>query len=148
MTSLPARAPQTTALFDWLASQLQAPVGRGELPPGVGWQGEPRQSEFVGFLVLHPIAGGEIDGDLAHPSVDGDLVWQVNAHGGTQEQAERLADAAQEALLGQLPPLVIAGRTVLWVRSDVPHGAARLDPDQPSIWWAPARYRIGTTPTT
>ena len=147
MTSIPARSPQTEALTAWLATQVQAPIGHGAAPDEPhGWTDAPGDTPFIGYLVIHSIPGGQIDGDLAHPSVDGDLVWQINTHGATQQQAERLADAVQQALLGQRPPLVIAGRALLWVRSDIPHGAARIDVDQPSIWWSTGRYRIGTTP--
>lgn len=150
MTLLPARAPQTSALTAWLAAQLQFPIGYGQAPKDVpiGWQGPPGLSDFVGYLVVHSIPGGELDGDLAHPSCDGDLPWQVDAVGGTQLQADTIADLAQAVLIGPKPPLVIDGRTVLWVREDIPHGGARQDPDQPSIWRSTGRYRIGTTPTT
>lgn len=148
MSTLPARAPQTDALVTYL-SPLVAPalIGRGEKPPGAGWQGAPGQSVFVGYVVLHSIPGGQIDGTLGQPNRDGDLVEQASCHGATQQQAEQLGDVVQAALLG-VPALAIAGRAIRWVAPDVPPGAARQDPDQPSIWTSIGRYRIGTTPTT
>ena len=148
MTRLPVRVPQTTALLAWLGSQLTGPVGDGKAPTEPhGWQGAPGQSSFIGYFVLHTITGGALDGDLVRPSDDGDLIWQVNAIGGTAQQADLLADQAFEVLCDELPPLAINGRAVLFADVDVPHGAAREDPDQPSIWMSVARYRIATTPT-
>lgn len=156
MTSLPLRAPQTGALIEYLHVVTTVPVGYGEAPDGGGWRnpdgspGAPGASSFQGYGVVHPIDGGQIDGNLARPSVDGDLVWQINAIGGTQAHADTIADQFTTALLGPLPVglLVVPGRALLWVRVHVPHGAARQDADQPSTWWSPGRYRIGTTPLT
>lgn len=146
--NLPTRVPQTTALLAWLDSQLQFPIGKGKAPTDPhGWQGTPGQSPFIGYAVLHSITGGFIDGDLERPMDDGELIWQVNAIGGDQDQADLIADRIFEALCDELPPLAIAGRAVTYVDVDVPHGAAREDPDQPSTWFSPARYRIATTPT-
>ncbi len=147
-TSLPLRAPQTAALISWLAEQTDTPVGYGQAPPGTGWQGPPGASEFQGYGVVHPIPGGQLDGDLARPSVDGDLIWQVNGIGATQAHADAISDLFAAVLLGPLPALQISDdRALMWVRSDIPHAAARQDPDQPAIWWSYARYRLGTTPT-
>jgi hypothetical protein len=150
VSSLPARAPQTRALRDWLTFQCQFPIGYGKAPEDVpiGWTGAPGMSDYIGYGVLHTIPGGELDGDLVHPSSDGDLPWQVDAVGGSEDQADTIADDLQAALLGQRPPLEIDGRTLLWIRCDVPHGGARQDPDQPSIWRSVGLYRVGTTPTT
>lgn len=148
MNTVPARAPQTTALVDWLAGQTAIAVGRGEKPPGVGWAGVPGQSIFVPYYVLHPVPGGGLDGPLGDPHADAELIWQLNSHGGTQQQAETAADLARAALLlAGLPPLDIEGRRVVGVASEIVAGAARQDIDQPSIWWCFEQYRIRTTPT-
>lgn len=147
--TVPLRAPQTEALISYLHAVTQILIGYGEAPEGVGWQGAPGVSEFQGYGVVHPIPGGDLDGDLARPSSDGDLIWQVNAINATQAAADTVADRFAAALLGPLPAgLHVAGRGVMWVRADVPHGAARRDTDQPSLWWSHGRYRIGTTPLT
>lgn len=150
MTSLPLRAPQTTSLIGYLAATTELPVGYGEAPDGVGWQGAAGVSDYQGYGVVHPLPGGQLDGNLGQPSVDGDLVWQVNAFGGTQEHADTIADLFATALLGPLPAatLLVADRALMWIRADPPHGAARQDADQPSTWWSPGIYRIGTTPLT
>lgn len=148
MTQIVARATQTAALIEWLALQSDYPIGFGEAPDDVGWQGAPGASQFQGYGVVHPIPGGALDGPLCSPSADADLVWQVNGIGATQAHADTVMDTFSGLLLGPLPPLQIAGRALLWVRSDVFHGAARQDPDQPAIWWSFGRYRIATTPLT
>lgn len=150
MTSLPLRAPQTTALIGYLHAKTTIPVGYGEKPEEGGWRGAPGASEFQGYGVVHPLSAGQYEGNLGQPSVDGDLLWQVNAISATQAAADTIADQFADALLGPLPTglLVVPGRALLWIRADVPHGAAREDADQPSIWWSFGRYRIGTTPLT
>lgn len=148
MTQTVSRVTHTTGLLAWLRLQSGYPVGDGIAPADVGWQGAPGQSPFQGYGVVHTIAGGALDGPMCSPSADADLLWQVNGMGGTQAHADTVMDTFSGLLLGPLPPLQIAGRALLWVRSDVFHGAARQDPDQPSIWWSYARYRIGTTPLT
>jgi hypothetical protein len=148
MTTLPLRAPEAAALVAYLTSVTAIPLGQGIAPAGAGWQGPPGESPFHGYGILHSIPGGFLDGDLARPSVDGDTIWQLNAVGATQEQADTISDAYAAALLGPLPPITIVGRALLWVRADIPHGAARQDVDQPSLWLSYARYRLGTTPTS
>lgn len=152
MTQLvPLRTPETDALITWLSTQLPAaqPVYRGLKPandPG-GWTGTPGQSTFVGYHTVHTIPSGTLDGDLARPSIEADRIWQVSSFGADQHQAELLADGPFALLIGPLPPLAIPGRAVRWIRADVPPGAAREDPDQPSTWMAFGRYSIATTPT-
>jgi hypothetical protein len=84
---------------------------------------------------------------MGDPHADARLIWQLDAYGASQDHAEILADLAQAALLVQgLPPLVLVDRTVTGVRLDLPGGAARQDPDQPSLWRRFDLYRITTTP--
>lgn len=148
MSLLPARAPQTSALVTHLQTTLGgALVGRGAKPDGAGWQGAPGHSQFIGYVVLRGIPGGEIDGTLGQPNRDGDTIIQADCYGADKDQAEQLGDAVDAALLG-VPPLTIAGRAVRWCRPDIPRGDARIDPDQPSIWVSTGRYGLGTTPTT
>lgn len=145
--TIPARSPQTQALITYLATATGRLVGSGVKPDGGGWQGAPGTSPFTPYLVVHSIAGGNLDGPIGDPHADSALVWQIDAYGATQQSAEITADAAQAALLVQgLPPLVIDGRTVTRVRLDVPGGGARQDPDQPAIWRRFDLYRISTTP--
>lgn len=147
MTVAPARAPHTTALVTFLGTNTQLPVGDGKKPDDGGWEGDPGQSVFAAYLVVHSIPGGAIDGMLGDPHLDLDGIWQVNAHGGDRQSAEIAQDLARAQLLTSPPPaLVIAGRSVKWVACDVPAGTARQDPDQPAIWSSFERYRIATAP--
>lgn len=148
---IPARSPHTNALITWLATQTGIAVGDGVAPQDVpvGWQGQPGMSAFVPYFVVHSIPGGLLDGPIGDQHADADLVWQVNNHGGNREQAEDVADLARAVLLRRpIPPLDIAGRAVMWIRNEIPAGAARQDKDLPSIWWSFGQYRLGTTPIT
>lgn len=147
--TIPARAPQTRSLEEYLAEQTGLPVGEGVAPTDGGWQGAPGQSVFLAYLVVHSIPGGTLDGPIGDPHADSDLVWQIDSVGATQLAAEEGGDLARAALLVQgLPSLSIAGRAVRWVSEDIPGGGARQDPDQPSIFRQFSRYRIATTPSS
>lgn len=149
MSTVVARAPQTAAVRTFLAAAAEVPVGHGVKPDGAGWVGAPGQSAFVGYGVLHALAGGRFDGSTEDPHAESMLLWQVNSYGATQLHAEEVADAFRVALLQHpLPPIVVAGRTLVWITSEVPAGTAREDPDQPSIWWCFERFEIATVPTT
>lgn len=146
--TVPARAPHTAGLVTWLQAQTGKQVGRGEQPAGTGWQGAPGQSEFVPYYVLHPIPGGQLDGPMGDPHADSELIWQVNSQAATQAQAETMADAARAALLSSAAHdgVVVDGRAVTAVTSEIPAGAARQDPDQPATWWSFEQFRLTTTP--
>lgn len=146
--TVPVRSPQTDALIDWLVTDTELLVGDGKKPDGGGWQGAAGQSAFVPYLVLHPFPGGNLDGTLGDPWADADFLWQLNAHGANRAQCEQTQDRARTSLLtGPYSQIVIAGRSIKWIRCEIPAGAARQDPDQPAVWWSFEQYRIGTTPT-
>lgn len=147
--TIPARAPHTRSLREYLATTTGMPVGDGKAPAAGGWQGAPGASQFVNYLVVHSTPGGLLDGPLGDPHADAEFVWQIDACSATQYGAEIAGDNARAALLVQgLPPLNVAGRAIRWIREDIPAGGAREDPDQPSIWRLWAMYRIATTPTS
>lgn len=139
----PARSPHTTALLRALDSRTGILVGDGRKPDGGGWQGDPGTSEFVRYLVLHPLPGGEFDGPLGDPNADSSLPWQVTAVGASRAQCEDAADAARAALLGE--PITVPDRGGSRVRVDTPGGARPEDPQRPTVWISTERYRFDTT---
>lgn len=136
------RAPHSAALRARLEVTGLA-VGAGVAPDGVGWQGAPNASTFVGYLVLHSLTGGTVDGSIVADE-DIDWRWQVTAVGGTYDQCELVGDKARAVLLGT--PLTVSGRQVLWLRIDTPDGPRRDDAVQDPVWISTEVYRLATTP--
>jgi hypothetical protein len=120
-------------------------VGDGEKPANSGWQGTPGQSTFRGYVVVHPVGAFNIDGTLDQPSDD---VWplaQVTSYGATRAQCEEIADDARAAML--TGAFVVAGRSLGRWSIDLVGVVVRTDDIQPSIYMAPDRYTVFTTPT-
>lgn len=134
------------AVTDAVVATLEAAgltVGRGEAPDQAGWQGTPAASTFKPYVVVHPLAGGQLDGAIDWGFEDAEIRYQINAVGATQQQAEWAADTARAALLDN--DLAVAGRAVH--RADVELGGARRDDQtQPPIWWIADRITLTTTP--
>lgn len=120
-------------------------VGDGEKPAGAGWQGAPGESNFKGYVVVHPVGGFDIDGTLDQPSDDVWPMHQLSAFGATRAQCEEVADDAREAML--TIPLTVSGRTLGRYRIDLVGVVTRTDDVQPPIYMSPDRYTVYTTPT-
>jgi hypothetical protein len=118
--------------------------GDGVKPAGGGWSGTPGSSTFVGYVVVHPLAGGITDGSLEEPDADAYPIYQMSCYGATRAQCEAVADLVRDVMLGD--PLTISGRSVMQVRVDMLGGARRDDELQPPEWFGFDRYRIVTTP--
>ena len=153
--TVPLRSTHTNGLVAYL--DTLAACEKGAKPPRGGWAGAPGISEFVRYLIVHSITGGELDGPLGDPHADAEMTWQVNSYGPDQDAAEELADTVRAGLLAHpLPAITIANRSVVWIESEGAPGAAQPDTDresrtlntaQPSIWWCFERFRILTVPT-
>jgi hypothetical protein len=120
-------------------------VGDGEKPDASGWAGTAGQSNFRGYVVVHPVGGFDIDGPIDQPSDD---VWplaQVTAYGATRAQCEEIADDARAAMLSGV--FVVAGRSLGRWLIDLVGVVTRTDDIQPPIYMAPDRYTVFTTPT-
>jgi hypothetical protein len=130
LTAAPAR-PHTDAVVAALTA-ANVLVGRGERPPGAGWQGEPGQTAFTPYVVLYPSAGIP-DGDLADPNVYLDYSCQLTCVGATQEGAEAVADAAK-AFVGQR--LTVAGRDAHPVYLTLDRPASRDDDVSPPVHYS------------
>ena len=118
-------------------------VGDGIEPAGAGWTGPAGQSTFNGYVVVHPLPGGDVDGTIAAAYADAAPLYQLSAYGASRAHSEAIADQAREALLPAV--LTITGRAVAQVRLDMLGGSARVDGVQPPIWQAADRYEIQTT---
>lgn len=119
-------------------------VGDGEKPDDAGWSDTAGESTFRGYVVVHPLNIGGIDGTLDAPSGDAWPYHQVTAFGETRAQAEMLADRVRTALTGT--SLAVTGRgtgPVIW---DGSLGTFRLDDVQPPIYQSVDRYTAFNTP--
>lgn len=119
-------------------------VGDGEKPDGGGWQGVDAQSNFIPYVVVHPIGAYEIDGPIGDTAADVWPLHQLTSYGATRSQCELAADRAREAML--TGALAVTGRRVLMVQPDLLGIVSRDDDVQPPIFSAPDRYEICTTP--
>ena len=121
-------------------------VGDGVAPSAGGWSGVPGQSTFVGYVVVHPVSGGVLDGTIDAPNIDADPLYQLSTFGATREQCENIADLCRAEMVTKAA-LTVAGRSVLQVDQDMLDGARRDDDIQPATWMGVGRYRIFTTST-
>jgi hypothetical protein len=119
-------------------------VGDGVKPAGAGWQGTAGQSDFRGYVVVHPVGGFEIDGTLDQPSDDVWPLHQLTSYGANRAQCEEVADDAREAMM--TIPLTVTGRSLGRTRIDLVGVVTRTDDVQPPIYMAPDRYTVYTTP--
>lgn len=120
-------------------------VGDGEKPELGGWTGTPGESDFNGYVVVHPIGATEIDGTLDNPSDDVWPLHQLTSYGAVRGQCEQIADTARNIIL--TAPIVIAGRSAGRYMIDFLGIAVRVDDVQPPIFQAPDRYVAFTTPS-
>lgn len=143
MTSIVRTGDVTAAMLATLSEVLDR-VGDGQTPDSAGWQGAPGGSAFNGYVVLHSIPGGSLDGSIAEPDDDATTLYQVTAVGATREQCEWHADNARQALVGQ--DLEIDGRKTVRISVDVLTGARRDETVMPVVWISTDRFRVVTTP--
>lgn len=120
-------------------------VGDGEKPELGGWTGTPGESDFNGYVVVHPIGATEIDGTLDNPSDDVWPLHQLSSYGAVRAQCEQIADTARTVML--TVPIVVVGRHVGRYQIDFLGVAVRVDDVQPPIYMAPDRYTAYTTPS-
>jgi len=113
-------------------------VGDGGDPTeAFGWQGTPGGSQFVPYVIVHPLVQ-TFDGGLGCPDVDSDLGWQVTCVGATREQCDWVRHEVNTALIGQA--LTVTGRSVTRVRADGGAGTRRDDTTQPPLFIATPRF--------
>lgn len=94
------------------------------------------------YVVVYPIAGGEMFGSLDDPYEDADLLYQVTCVGRTREQAEAITNRAMALLNG----FSVTGRSIALVS---PEGTPGTRPDHdvdPPVFYSTPRFRIKTTP--
>lgn len=115
------------------ARASQVLVGRGEQPPGSGWQGEPGESEFRPYAVVYP-SPGVPDGSVADPVEYLDYRAQATCVAATQEGAEAVADLVRTAWVNA--PLPITGRTSYPGQADGERPASRDDTASPPLHYA------------
>jgi len=137
-------------LTDAIIGVLEAtgvPIGDGIEPAGAGWQGAPGESDFVGYVVVHPISGGITDGTIDQPQADGRFVYQLSCHGASRRQCQALIDFTQPIML-DIDRNILAddGWSIMIVDVDMLGGATRMDAVQPPQWWGFPRYRFRMTP--
>lgn len=137
-------------LTDAIIVALEAtgvPIGDGVEPVGAGWQGTPGQSDFVGYVVVHPISGGIADGSIDQPQADGRYVYQLSCHAASRRQCQALIDLTQPIMLDfDREALADDGWSVMTIDIDMLGGATRMDAVQPPQWWGFPRYRFRMTP--
>lgn len=95
------------------------------------------------YVVVYPIAGGDMYGPLGAKDDDAELIYQVTCVGASREQAQWLVDKVT-ALLGGL---TITGRSVPLVTFDTVPGIFRDDSTGTPLFTAAPRFRIFTTPS-
>jgi hypothetical protein len=151
VTTVFAGRPITDAIISALTS-VALIVGDGVQPKNnppsqpVGWQGAPGVSTFGPYVVAYPLLGGSLDGPLGDPDADAEPVYQITSVGGSRQQCEWVADKVRAVMLGGALLLTVGDRRVVRVSPDVLPGATREDDSQPSIWFAPERFRLYVTP--
>lgn len=141
LTAAPSR-PHTDAV----QAALQGAgvlVGRGQEPPGGGWQGEPGMTAFKPYAVLYP-SSGIPDGELADPNEYLDYAAQVTCVAASQEGAEAVADRVKTALVGKR--LAVPGRQSYPVYLTLARPAERDDHVTPPVHYAVVQVGFRTGP--
>lgn len=118
-------------------------VGASIKPGPVGAVGRQADGSFIPYGVLYPVIGGVGSGPLDEPEEDFESIFQVTCVGASQTMAEWVSDRVRVALM--TVPIVVPGRTVVRVRTDMSGGIQRDDDVQPPLFYMADRYRIVTT---
>lgn len=142
MTTVVSAGAVVAAVIDAL-DDADLLVGDGDAPPSAGWAGEPGQSVFVGYCVVHSLPAFSIDGNAEDPEADVTHMVQVSSYGATRAQAQQVAHLARTALLAS-SAVSVSGRRVLRVFTDEIGQVIRLTETRPNVWHAPDRFRIPT----
>lgn len=119
-------------------------VGDGKKPAGGGWAGVAGQSNFNGYVVVHPVGATDIDGTIDDPSDDVWPIHQITAYGANRAQCEEVADDARAAMLAA--SLIAVGRNIGRYQIDMVGIVTRTDDVQPPIFMSPDRYIAFTSP--
>lgn len=119
-------------------------VDDGKQPDGSGWQGASGASDFIPYVVVHPVPGGGLDGSLGDPHADAEVVVQLTCVGASRAQCELVADRARTATVGTHP--VLDGAAVTLISIDTLAGARRDDTVEPAVWISTDRIRVHVTP--
>lgn len=121
-------------------------VGDGVKPvEAAGWEGDPGNSRFLPYVVVHAMPGGAADGSVDAPYADSQPLYQLSSYGESRDQCERVASRAHAVMLSA--SLSAPGVKALLVDVDVLGGAVPINDVQPPIWQSAYRYRIRLTPT-
>ncbi|MEU8199289.1 hypothetical protein AB0C10_36440 [Microbispora amethystogenes] len=115
------------------AQSSQVLVGRGQQPPGSGWQGEPGDSKFRPYVAVYP-SPGTPDGPVADPVEYLDYRAQATCVAATQEGAEAVADLVKAAWVNA--PLPVVGRSSYPGVPLVDRQATRDDTTSPPVHYA------------
>lgn len=109
-----------------------------------GWPGTDPHADAP-YTVVYLIAGGTVDGTLADPDDDSDLVIQLTSVGIGAEQALRTSDLGRAAMVGHR--FVVSGRRCQPCRLRAASDGARRDPDlTPPLFYCVDRYTVPTFP--
>ena len=118
------------------------PTGAGEAPDAVGWSGTPRESTFVGYVVVHHLSGGLPDGTIEDPHEFADVDVQLSTYGANAEQTAEMSDLCRAVILPGT--WTATGFVLVDVRWTLDGGSTSLDDTRPRIWRGVDRYRIIT----
>lgn len=141
----------TTALLAMLELADGVPTGDHGTTRPDPTTGQQASMPTVGqYRVLWRIDGGAVTGSLADPAEDATLVYQVDSHGRSRQQAEGLADrtaitmTAMSAAGGHVQPLAGSGwranlRTRQVVGAPTPEGT---DETGVPLWTVRDRYEV------
>lgn len=115
-------------------------VGDGVAPR----QGDP-PTIVAPCVIVHMVAGGEIDGTLGDPDGWADTRVQLTAVGRVAAEARRTADLAGQALEAGI---TVAGRSIRRLRPIEPWSGVARDHDvTPPLFYATRTYGLFTFPT-
>ncbi|GHE47322.1 hypothetical protein GCM10017673_56460 [Streptosporangium violaceochromogenes] len=144
MVTVAAAKPHADAVLLLLAA-VNVLAGRGEVPAGGGWQGEPGDSPFVGYVVLFPFTGSDDPLSLAQVYDDFDFPFQITAVGVVSDQAEQVMDAVRAGLVGATP--AVAGRRAYPIYP-VPlnRPITRDDAADPPVFYGVAQFHFRSHP--
>lgn len=148
MTAYPAYAAHTTAFIELCrTASSSVKVGDGERPPGVGWQGTPGQSPFVGYIVVYPIGTNRGESTMAAPNDDVEFEWQTTITAASRAHAETIFDLLADVLIDTA--LTVPGRACSdHLRLSTDAGGVRREEfnQQPPLWLATPRWAVTSVP--
>lgn len=96
------------------------------------------------YGVVYQVPSAGLEGTLADPNADGELVYQVTCVGTTREQAQWVVDKAMALLDG----FNVANRSIARVSVDSLPGVLRDDKLDPPLFYATPRFRVFSTPAS